>query len=65
MMPKTGTWADIERLVAACEDIFCYEPSDSLPPADDEAVMAGKDGDDNRLTFGMIRRAREAVNALR
>ena len=69
-----GTWADIERLVAACEEVFCSDVTEKHtgtdryemePCSDDEGVMAGVEGDDTRLTFGMIRRAREAVNTLR
>lgn len=67
-------WSDLETLVAACESVFCSDvtekrtgkPGDEIEPcADDEAVMAGVDGDDMRLTFGMIRRARAAINTLR
>lgn len=59
----------LEQLVSACEQVFCSDatekPTAELEPcSDDDAVMAGEDGDDRRLTFGMIRRARAALSAL-
>lgn len=61
---------DLETLVSACEAVFCSDvtesttgkPGDEMSPCEDnDAVMAGNDGDDERLTFGMIRRARKAL----
>lgn len=56
----------LERLVAACEEIFCSsetEGENGFP--DDSTVSAGVDGDDMRLTFGMIRRARRSLQLVR
>jgi hypothetical protein len=70
----SGPWSDLEELVAALESVFCSDITEKTtgkhgdemePCADDEAVMVGVDGDDMRLTFGMIRRARAAITALR
>lgn len=60
---------DLEALVAACEAVFCSPATETKvgdmgPCADADAVMGGTDGDDPRLTFGMIRRARRALNNL-
>lgn len=56
----------LERLVAACEEIYCSpetEGEGGFP--DDSAVSAGVDGDDMRLTFGMIRLARRSLQTTR
>jgi hypothetical protein len=50
----------LEPLVAACEQEFMGPPVDEYP--DDAPVMAGVDSE-SPITFGMIRRARQALAA--
>lgn len=63
---RAKAFAALERLVAANEDICCNDATEKgegrFP--DEDAVMAGIDGDDMRLTFGMIRDARKALEVL-
>jgi hypothetical protein len=57
----------LEELVAACEEEFGVTGNCTDEP-DDESVMSGVNADgtpnDSPITFGMIRRARAALDAL-
>lgn len=51
--------AALKELAATCEEEFIGDVC--LDEPDDEPVSKGTEGDDSRITFGMIRRARAAI----
>lgn len=59
--PETGELGPVRALVETCYEEFDGGVCEDAP--DEDAVMSGEGGD-SRITFGLIRRARAALQSL-